>query len=105
MCHTDDETQLHLFVQCPKVQELRTIVENDIKRASGSSFTLSYSSVTMHSKIRSTAAHEILSIYKQSVWQIRGALYSRGDVNVDIESELMALYRWKVGWYVRAGVG
>ena len=104
LCHGDEETQLHLFIECPRVQALRTMAESDITRATKKVFTMSYSGVTMHEGIRSMLGHEILSIYKQCVWQVRGAVYSRsGEVN--IEWELMALYRWKVGRYVKSGVG
>ena len=48
--------------------------------------------------------HEILSAYKQTIWQIRGALYWSGN-SLNIEEELEKLFDSKIWAMRKTGIG
>ena len=94
LCTNDLETQEHLFLECPCIQEHRNMVERDLETLTGSPSLLTYPLITMHRNVKSSDMNEIISIFKQCIWQVRGALFSKpGQVN--IPGELKNLYMWK----------
>ena len=94
LCDKHPETQEHLFFTCTKIKDLRTKVDQDILKINGTPLHLTYPIITMHVNIKSSQINEILSIYKQCIWQVRGAIFSQGG-EVKIKRELNSLYHSK----------
>ena len=111
LCHTAPETQEHLFYGCELIQDLKNILLTDIRRLnranSKPATTLTYPCLMTHTPKLSYEENELLSIYKQCIWQLRGALYY-GPGKMNIRKELKNIYSEKVSRrrnIVKTGVG
>ena len=86
LCLLEPETQEHLFYQCTKIKELKKILNEDLRKSTGIENLLSYDLLVTHLPVQSSHLNEILSIYKQSIWQTRAALHTA--TNLDVEREI-----------------
>ena len=92
LCYKVPETQQHLFFECCTIQDLKQILISDLRKNSG--IQLTYDVLMTHTPVKSSYANEIMSIFKQSIWQLRGALYYTPKIN-NLRKELTAIYRAK----------
>ena len=79
-------------------------MEDDITKLTGTPYFTTYSHITTHTPATTPKVNEILSIYKQCIWQVRGALYYEGGIN-DIPRELYHLYVSKTNRLPKTGIG
>ena len=101
LCGQEPETQEHLFFHCPLIQDLIAITKQDLQILNRSSINLTCSLITMHKNIKfASQMNEIISIFKQCIWQVRGALIWGGH-QINIHEELRKLYLWKSRFIVR----
>ena len=74
LCQKEPETQEHLFYNCLVIQNVRQKLFNDLNKINFNG-NLDYELLITHSQVKSPLVNEYLFIFKQSIWQLRGALY------------------------------
>lgn len=94
LCSNETETQKHLFLECTKVHALKLKVERELTRLTQTPTQITYVTLVTHD-IKGRKQNELLSIYKQCIWQTRAALHTRGQ-DVRIEQEMESLFYRKV---------
>ena len=69
LCCKLPETQKHLFYECELIQPLLNTVKEEMKKCRLRE-ELSYEVIVTHKNITKKRVHEVLSIYKQCIWQV-----------------------------------
>ena len=108
LCYKESETQEHLFYTCCLIQELKRLLISDLNKIDGSGNQLTYNLLMTHTPNKSPIVNEYLSIFKQSIWQLRGAVFYTPALK-NLKTELKNIYAIKVSSlekrYPRVGVG
>ena len=76
------------------MDELKCKTEMDLSNC-GYNDDLTYQTISTHEGVKGRLLNEIISCYKQTIWQTRGAIYSRGR-GFDIVKEMREAYEWKI---------
>ena len=93
LCSEAPETQEHLFYHCNIVQELKSTLNRDIARMKTAPKPIrTYLLLMTHTPKVSRDVNELLSIFKQCIWQVRGALFYGPENINNIRNELKTLY-------------
>ena len=90
LCKKQDETQRHIFLECSLIAGLKMQLKNDLTKIPGGKFDLTYELLRTHSPKWNTETNEYVSIYKQTIWQVRGEIYYNGVT--EVERRILELY-------------
>lgn len=107
LCENEIETHEHLFWCCTKVQNLKGILEKDLCNGIGGKTNQTFKIIATHLPKMKPTVNELISIYKQTIWQVR-AKCCHSELK-DVENQLRSIYIGKAGKIVakvpRKGVG
>ena len=91
-------------MNCDKVGSLKNALEKHLSEYNRTHFRITFCNLITHEGITSKIMHGILSIYKQTIWQTRAALYWSGH-SINIEDELQKTYNSKIWALNKTGIG
>ena len=87
LCKHDLETQKHLFYDCEYTKEILDDVRKEIDN-------LTFRKIITHEDVNTCRNNEILSIYKQTIWGVRGEIFSKGVDN--LKERIKETFREKI---------
>lgn len=96
LCCKTPETHMHLFYECALIDDLKNKLITELTKANrNNKFELTFHILTRHTPKVAPRINEILSAFKQSIWQTRAALYYNTS-GTDTKSHLYDLFTSKM---------